>query len=389
MPNDKCIALLSHRIGNIGHLFMSIGFEEIIDEMFGGKADIHHFEQHHFFSIYPERHWLHWLDKVPHGHLGRLRMWLNSPKQCERFWPEASHLEKFNAAIACGGPSIVRGVGRAPEMNLMFHHQLGGFHAHGVPTFDCGVGSGGFPLNNLPASPDQAFDETDKRYFERLFSYSTASTVRDRYARELWRALGRDAPLIPCGALLSGRRFQALATRPNSDNEKHIVINYQLSGANNDWGQKVDINKWRSVVADLIKRLQKRHKVVFLCHNKTEERHARMVSVGIPSFTPTTLREYAEIIMRGKAGVASRIHAAIPMAGVGLPVISIGTDTRLGTLDLMGLKTHFVGDATSEMLEDEIESGIKNSDTEWQRLMNLREATARQYIEVLAPFVSV
>ena len=75
------------------------------------------------------------------------------------------------------------------------------------------------------------------------------------------------------------------------------------------------------------------------------------------------------------------------MAGVGLPVTAIGTDTRLGTLDIMGLNPHFVGDATREMLEDEIESGIKNSDAEWRRLMDLREATARQYIEVFAPHI--
>lgn len=388
MLKSKRIALLSHRFGNIGHLFMSVGFEEIIKQMFDGKAEIEHFEQHRFFSIYPEGHWLHWLDKVPHGRLSRLRMWLNSPEQCERFWQDASHLKQFGAAIACGGPSIVRGVGQTPEMNLMFHHQFGAFHAHGVPTFDCGVGSGGFPLNKLPASPAQAFDEMDKRYFERLFSYSTVSTVRDRYAQELWWALGRQAPLIPCGALVSGRRFQALAPRSDSNGENYIVINYQLTGANNDWGQKVDISKWRSTVADLIKRLQKRHKVVFLCHNKAEERHARMVGADIPYLTPTTLQEYAEIIMRGKAGVASRIHAAIPMAGVGLPVTAIGTDTRLGTLDLMGIHTHFVSDATSELLEHEIEAGIKNSDAERHRLLDLREATARQYIEVFAPFVS-
>lgn len=384
MAAAKKIALLSHRFGNIGHLFMSVGFEEILRQMFGDDVDIRHFEQHHFFSVYPQGHWLHWADKIPHGRMGALRMWLNSPKQCEKFWPEAHELREFSGAITCGGPSIVRGVGRTPEMCLMFHHQLGAFHHHGVPTFDCGVGSGGFPLRNLPASPADAFDAADKRYFERLFSYSTVSTVRDSYAQELWRALGREAPLIPCGALLSGRRFEALSERPNDDAEKHIVINYQLSGANSDWGQKVDIDQWRKVVADLIRRLQKRHKVIFLCHNAVEASHARQVGVDIPSYTPTTLDEYAKIIMRGKAGVASRIHAAIPMAGVGLPVSAIGTDTRLGTLDLMGIKTHYVGDITAEQLEHETETGIRNADEERQRLLALRDEAASQYIELFS-----
>ena len=368
---------------------MSVGFEEIVKQIFGADVAIEHFEQHHFFSIYPQGHWLRWLDKVPHGRLGRIRMMLNEPRQCEKLWPAASQLSKFSAAIACGGPSIVRGVGRTPEMCLMFHHQLGAFHYHGVSTFDCGVGSGGFPLKNLPSSPEVAFDEADRKYFSRLFSYSTVSTVRDDYAQKLWRALGREAPLIPCGALVSGRRFETLAVRPQADADKHIVINYQLSGANSSWGQNVDTDKWRNTVGDLVRRLQKRHKVVFVCHNQVEARHARQVGVDIPCLVPQTLEEYAEIIMRGKAGLASRIHAAIPMAGIGMPVSAIGTDTRLGTLELMGLKTHYVEDVTSDQLEAEIEAAIQSGSAERERLIELREATARQYADVIRPHVQV
>lgn len=309
-------------------------------------------------------------------------MWLNSPKVCERIWPQADHLKEFSAAITCGGPSIVRGVGHTPEMCLMFHHQLGAFNHHGVPTFDCGVGSGGFPLKSLPASPDQAFDEVDKDYFARLFAYSTVSTVRDAYAKSLWDALGRDPLLIPCGAIASGRRFEQLAKRPSSDSERHIIINYQLHGANSDWGQQVDISRWRNTVAELIARLKKRHKVVFLCHGKGEAKQAAQVRAGIPCLIPQTLDEYAAVVMSGKAGLASRVHAAIPMAGVGLPVFAVGTDTRLGTLELMGMRTAFVEDVTAEALEYQIECGIANADSERDRMIDVREQTIRSYQSV-------
>ena len=382
------VALLSHRTGNIGHLFMSVGFEEIIKKMFGERVDIVNFEQHRFFSVYQEGHWLHLIDKVPHGRMKAIRMWLNSPAMCQRLWPQAKNLKGYSGVIACGGPSIVRGVGKTPEMCLMFHHQLGAFHFHDVPTFDCGVGSGGFPLSNLPLSASLAFDEADRAYFERLFSYSTISTVRDAYAQELWRALGRNAPLIPCGAIASGRRFDSLAKSSFSENEKHIIINYQRCGANSDWGQKVNVEKWRGIVAQLIRRLKKRHKVIFVCHNEFEAKDAARVGVNIPRIVPKTLAEYASVIVNGKAGLASRIHAAIPMAGIGLPVSAVGTDTRLGTLDLMGLKTHYVEDITSEQLEEEIEAGIVNRISERERLLTLREETMDRYIEIFAKHMS-
>lgn len=389
MVARKKVALLSHRFGNIGHLFMSVGFEEILKQMFGDQVDIAHFEQHNFFSIYPQGHWLHLTDRIPHGRIKAFRMWLNSPAMCQRLWPQAKNLQQFAGAIACGGPSIVQGVGKTPEMSLMFHHQFGAFHHHGVPTFDCGVGSGGFPLKKLPSSPQEAFNASDRAYFERLFSYSTVSTVRDTYAQELWHALGREAPLIPCGAIASGRRFEAFADPSVSPDEKHIVINYQRCGANNDWGQGVNVNQWRVTVGKLIKRLSARHKVVFLCHNKTEAQHAAEVGVDIPFFVPKTIEEYAKVIINGKAGLASRIHAAIPMAGIGLPVSAVGTDTRLGTLDLMGINTHYVDDVTCEQLEEEIETGISNGKQERERFLALREETINRYCDIFSKHIAI
>lgn len=382
MAKNRKVALLSHRFGNIGHLFMAVGFEEIVRDLLGSNVDIEHFEQHHFFSVYPKGHWLHWLDRIPHGRMKTLRMYLNRPEVCEKLWPAAKHLSDFAGAITCGGPSIVRGVGKTPEMCLMFHHQLGAFHYHGVPTFDCGVGSGGFPLKNMPTDFANAFDNADKRYFQRLFSYSTISTVRDEVAKGLWDALGRNAPLIPCGALASGRRFESLVQPSKSWENRSIVINYQLTGANNDWGQGVDVNQWKLTVRNLIQRLKKRHDVVFLCHGETEGRHAAQVNPEVRRVIPNTLEEYAEVIRNGKAGLASRIHAAIPMSGIGLPVVAIGTDTRLGTLDLMGLKTFFVKDVTAEQLEQQIEEGLSRAQQEQERLTVLRENTIRSYGEI-------
>lgn len=384
MKGGTKIALLSHRFGNIGHLFMAVGFEEIIRDFLGPNVKIQHFEQHHFFSIYPRKHWLRLTHLIPHGRLKKSRMFLNREDVCEKLWPSARGIAEFSAAVTCGGPSIVRGVGKTPEMNLMFHHQLGAFHFHGVPTFDCGVGSGGFPLENLPPDLEHVFDEDDKAYFRRLFKYSTVSTVRDEFAQRLWHALGREAHLIPCAAIASGRQIERTSQSLLDPKDRHILINYQAMGANNDWGQGVDVNAWRNTVRDLIFRLARRHKVAFLCHSKVEYEQAARVNPEIPRFFPRTLDDYAAVIRNAKAGVVSRIHAALPMAGIGLPVIGVGTDTRLGTLSLIGLKTFFVKEIDVEELAHHVEFVLRNGDEERDRLHKVRENTIKSYSAIFS-----
>jgi len=376
------IALLSHRVGNIGHTFMSLGFEEILDQKYKGQVAIQHFEQHKFFSIYKQPNLASLTDFVPHGKLKRLRMWLSEDEQCFGMWARCEHLRKFTAAITCGGPSIVRGVSAIPEMKLMFHHQLGAFHYHGVKTLDCAVGSGGFGLSERFENINNVFSSSDKEYFRKLFCYSDVSTVRDKFAQELWESLGRTCPLIPCAAIVSGRRFESLATANPSKN--YIIINYQLTGANSDWGQGVDVTAWQDVTKELVMRLRSRHEVVFLCHNKHEQRHARRLGLNLPIYLPKNLKEYAEIIVNAKAAVASRIHAAIPIAGVGVPVVAVGTDTRLGTLELMGIPSFFAKSVSAELLEIQVEDMLMRANKERERLHSVREDTADRYSQLFS-----
>lgn len=386
MSKPLRIALLSHRFGNIGHLFMAIGFEEIVRDTFGSEVEIDHFEQHHFFSVYPRYHPLRLTHLVPHGRIRSLRVFLNQPSVAKLLWPHAVSLKKYSTAIACGGPSIVRGVSSAPEMGLMFHHQLGAFAYHNVPTMDLAVGSGGIPLDNVPEDLNAFFGPDDQRYFRRLFEIATVSTVRDQLAKKIWAAMGRDAPLIPCGAIASGRRFEKYSFS-GAESDRYIVINFQRLGANQDWGQSIDPLRWRGVIRVLIERLRPRHKLLFVCHDENERRQASEIDSAIPVFLPRSEAEYGSVMSGAKAAITNRIHAAIPLAGIGVAAVGVGTDTRLGTLELIGLKTYFVRTVTTEQLEDAIESNIQFRAREKERLINVREETMTSYRNILISHV--
>lgn len=383
MVDKLNIALLSHRFGNIGHTFMAVGVEEIVKDAFGPEVKTDHFEQHHFFDIYPFYHPLRLTHLIKHGSIPKIRNFLATEKACNFFWRQLKNLSIYNLAVACGGPSIIKGVWKVPEMKLMFLHQLGGFVYHGVPVLNLAVGSGGYGLERIPKTAKEAFEPEDIDYFKRLFSYTTCATVRDELAKKLWLQIGYDAPLIPCAAIAAGRRFEQYKDKMISTNEKHIIINFQKCGANEDWGQSVATEKWKKTIQELLMRISKRHKVVFLAHNETEYDLAGKVDSSIPRYLPKSFEKYARIIGRAKAGLVSRIHAAIPLAGIGVPVVGIGTDSRLGTLEVMGLKTYYIKNVSSELLEENLEYLMIKAQFEYERLIGLREDTIKQYSKIM------
>jgi hypothetical protein len=369
------VALLSHRGGNIGHDFMAAGWETILKLAFGPQVEIQHFEQHRPFCVYPAGHALHYVDRLPYGRARWLKAFLATKLAGRWFWPQA-RATGADVAVACGGPNIVQGAGHSVEMRLMFHHLIGAFHAARIPVVDAAVGAC-FPLEKVPQQID---DPVDAAYFRRLFDLTAASTVRDSLAQRLWRTLGRDASLIPCAAMASGVELERLG---GAQTAEYVLINYQRFGANEDWGQHVDADEWRERLQVLVERLARRHRITFICHSDSEAALAAQHFPEHNRYQPRDVREYAAIAMKAKAILASRVHATIPLAGAGIPGVQVGTDTRIGAIDLIGLPTRYVKRADAESMEATLEDLIARRAAEKERLLALRASTMERYKQVI------
>jgi hypothetical protein len=372
------IALLSHRFGNIGHNFMALGAEEAAREAFGSDVTITHFEQHTPFCIYPHGHWLRWIDKIPHGRAGWLRKYLTGERACARLWKQAQPLP-YHLAVACGGPTMVAGAGNTPEMRVMSHHFYGAFAYQGVPVIDAAVGSC-FPLERVPAG----LNALDQEYYRRLIRQTRLITVRDPVARDMYATVGCTTPLLPCIALGSGRIFEA-AQRRQAGEPQYVVINFQAKGSNEDWGQGVDATAWARLVSSVISDLRHDgHKVMMLCHSPYEARLARNLAPDTPTAVPKSESEYAEAIARAKVGFVSRIHAGVALAGIGVPSVVVGNDTRLGTTTEMGLPSYSTKKLTREFVVAELRRLLQLKDEEKHRLIRLREDTLSRYSQLFA-----
>lgn len=370
------IALLAHKTGNIGHLFMAEGMKNIILKAFGNSTEIIEFEQHRPLCIYNE--YLPILNKIKAGNrLNLLKKVLNNENISLLIWKIATnHLKKYDLAISVGGPSIVNRVYKSGDMQLMLHHMLGAFYYNKIKVFNFSNGSC-FPLEDIP----QNLDEKDILFWQRSLKYSYIITFRDELAKKFLQPIIKyDAPLLPCPAVLSMDTFKQIGEKK----EEYIIINYQKKGANEDWGQNVNEERWKSTIKQVINRLKKRHKIIMLCHNKIEEQIANRLNIpDIEIIYPKTIEEYSKVALSAKVGLVSRLHAAISLAGMGVPSIVIGTDTRLFTAKLLGLNTIYVKDATVENLVDKLNFLMNNSKNEHDRLIALREDTMKRYCVIL------
>jgi hypothetical protein len=161
------------------------------------------------------------------------------------------------------------------------------------------------------------------------------------------------------------------------------LINYQRSGANEGWGQHIDTAKWAQTLREVINRLRQRHNVVFLCHDQNEARLAEELDSTVTRVAPRTMKEYAEILSQAAGGLCNRIHACISMASVGLPVVSVGADSRTKTLSEVGLPTFYVKDVTADLLEARVEEALKNRAQEKERLKTKHADTLKRYVALL------
>ena len=369
------VGLLSHRGGNIGHDMMATGFEVIVRDALGPEVQIEHIEQHHPLWYYPAWYPIRYLELIPHQRMRKLKEALMRENLHRPAWKHMRRLS-WSVAIACGGPVINPQSAGSPEMKMVYHFLPGMIAEQGIPVLDCGVGTC-YPLERVP---ERLEGQADIQFYEKLFSYTTLSLVRDRLAEKLWGQMGRPVHRVVCGAIAAGKHFQNILTDPiPGDRDKFIGVNYQLYGANEDWGQGVDTRLWRETIRGLVHKLQTRHRVAFICHSQAEHQLAREADANVPRFFPRSIKEYASMANQIKAAVVSRLHAAIPLAGMGIPSVVVGTDTRLWAADEIGLKTIYVKQATVEALETLLEGYLTDYGRTHEQLLSVRNQTIQRY----------
>lgn len=390
---------------NIGHGLMHEGMAKIVRDTFKDRPiEFVHIEQHYpFRHLYYAWNPLRYLDRWPGswfvrkfnnrplfknlcGDIGLadLPRWLSAKEGVSRlFWTGLKgSLSDADLAIAVGGPSLISGMSRSGQIVCMMHFLHGAFKNVGVPVLNLSVGSC-FPYKNPPS---ELWDPLDRDCALKYLKYSTVSTVRDKVAVQLYKALGEDIPLIPCPALAS------YPGDPSHKKPEYIAINYMESWPLSEPHQAcridTDISTWKRSIKYIIDKFGKQYKFIFVCHNQKEVELARKLEPNIFRIEPQTPADYITIAANTVAAVACRIHTAIPLASAGIPSITVGSDTRMGTVEAMGLPVAYVEDVTPEWLAHTLQELISTRAEKRERLLEMKKATIRSYADLIREAVA-
>lgn len=356
---------------NIGDDFIRIGIENVILSLRENKPTrFTYVNKHHPEEVLSANSPLRMLHKLP-AFRGKQRLENIYYYFLHRYFNVYANQQLI---IQSGAPVLWPNCFNSEWNEPVWYQTIGKLYRE-IPVLNLAAGS------CYPWERQEGFTNDGERQFaKRTGGYCKLVTTRDELSHKLFLEAETPNVLLPCSAFLVQPGFE------NKEAGKYILINYMHAGGHFDWNQKIDAMAWEVTMKVVISNLVQHHEVRFICHNEKEAELAAALYPGLQIHLPANVGEYMNCIKHAKAGICNRMHASVAMAGVGVPSVSVCTDTRLLMLDLLGLPVFYVKNASSESLISTVESLLKNASAERNRLFELKEKTFNRYRELLQPY---
>lgn len=358
---------------NIGDDFIREGICRVVRRVFDGqKVRFVPVNKHRPLTAYPGWHPARLAAlarRLPRGRAAASRLVGRMASPLGR-----SVLDGCRLIVQCGAPVFWPGCHRCEWAGPLWRDVVGRLHAR-VPVLNLAAGSC-YPWQS---QPDEITDGNDARFLRSILGWCRLTTVRDALAQRLCAHLGARVPMIPCAALLA-----AGAAQRADGGGARVLMNFMDGGGHYEWGQGIDPAEWTGTARALVGRLKAWHSVAFLCHDKAEFDRAGELDPELPRVWPKTVEEYFRLCSGAGAAVCNRMHAAVGLAGMGIPSVAVGTDTRLLMVDALGLPCFYVTKTNVELLEDAVEGLLSARESERDRLLALRSETWDRYVEAVS-----
>lgn len=372
------IGLITTLETNIGDDFIREGICLLLREIFKGQdIEFISVNKHEPLTAYPNWHPIQ-LSKtkylMPRGKYLLERYIENSASKLK-----CSYFDRCDLIVQCGAPVFWPNCYQNEWAKPIWNDIIGRLY-NKVPVLNIAAGSC-YPWEKQPSKIESA---EDQKYIRNILGYCRITTVRDCLSQKLCKTLGYELPLIPCSALLAAKGRKVAAKKSG-----YVLINYMEGGGHYDWEQNIDALQWENAIKMLIARLSKKHKIAFLCHDKKETLWAKKLDSTLPIFFPNSPKEYLDCVSESIFAICNRMHASVAMAGLGIPSVAVGTDTRLLMVSQIGLPAYYVKNVDVEMLEEETEKGISSINYEHERLLSLQNQSWKNYLSVMNEYLGV
>lgn len=220
-------------------------------------------------------------------------------------------------------------------------------------------------------------DREDRLALSKIAATAEIVSVRDEIAQELFESVGARPRLLPCTAMHAGRGNMATLA------VEQVMFNVMPRGGHFAWGQALDEETWLTAIGQVVRFVARDHEVVFVCHSADEYELARSRWPEYRAVFPRSTHEYLEVCRTMALGVVNRMHAAVALAGVGVPALAIGTDTRLLMVRQAGQQIMYLGDADAEAMLAAFHDMVQERNTRREFLVRTESQAFDEHLSVL------
>ncbi len=164
------------------------------------------------------------------------------------------------------------------------------------------------------------------------------------------RLRGIDITVLSCHALLAGQTRVAPECGGST-----FILTFMPRASHFDKLREIDPASWKTSFCEAARRLDVRFKPIFLCYNEIELQAARTLWPHHRAVFPQTTSDHFNTVRDAYSGLVHRLHTALGLAGLGIPSIAVGTNTRMWVTKKIGIETVFAPGVACPMLVQHLE----------------------------------
>ncbi|MCG7946219.1 MAG: hypothetical protein N0C84_07730 [Candidatus Thiodiazotropha taylori] len=217
------------------------------------------------------------------------------------------------------------------------------------------------------------YEESD--FVQKILLQCSIVTTRDALAHDILSNLDIENKLLPCLAFCSN---VSIYSKP----KKRILVNYMRGAGHHDYNSNIKTTQWDRTLHEFVKHAQKRWHASFLCHSPAEYELASLVDETQERILITDEYMY-NTNLTALTAVNNRIHATIGLAALGIPSVTVGTESRLMSVDLLNLPTLHVNECTVNKLLTTIETLIEQREVYKKNLAVKAQEAFSDYSRIL------
>ena len=156
-------------------------------------------------------------------------------------------------------------------------------------------------------------------------------------------------------------------------------------GGHYDLRNNFDRERWNKECREMCRKLRGLGRIVFIAHDKGEQEF--MQTLAEPAERVALgggWREYLDFYAGCAVVVANRVHGSICAAGLGVPAMIIGNDTRARIGEYVGLHVTASAAMIADAISERVSTMLRQRGADQERLLAHREGTLKRYASLVS-----